>query len=147
MPQTVLCVDDDRLLLSLFCDALEAKGYRTAIATDGPSALETARGLRPDLILLDVVMPGMTGIEACRLLRAEPGLARTPILLLTASPDLALDAEARQAGATLLLRKPFGPGPVVAAIESLLGPPAPKRRGPSRPRRVVADSDGPKPGQ
>jgi CheY-like chemotaxis protein len=119
-PLTVLCIDDDRLLLSLCCDALEREGYRTRIATDGVSGIETATAARPDLILLDVIMPGMDGLETCRRLRDIDELRDTPIVLLTASPDLRLDAEGRAAGATLTLRKPFGPGLIVSSIQQIL---------------------------
>lgn len=117
---TILCIDDDRLLLSLCCDALEREGYRTLIATDGLSGIETATAARPDLILLDVIMPEMDGLETCRRLRGIPALRDTPIVLLTASPDLKLDAEGRAAGATLTLRKPFGPGLIVSSIRQIL---------------------------
>ncbi len=119
-PPTVLCIDDDRLLLTLCCDALEREGYRTLIATDGLSGIQTARNARPDLILLDVIMPEMDGLETCRRLRAVPELRRTPIVLLTASPDLKLDAQGRAAGATLTLRKPFGPGLILSSIQQIL---------------------------
>ena len=121
VPPTVLCIDDDRLLLSMLCDAMEAQGYQTLLATDGPSGIETAKNARPDVILLDVMMPGMTGIDVCRRLRAEPELRETPIILLTALHDLGLDAEGKEAGATLTLRKPFGPASVSSAIQEVLG--------------------------
>jgi CheY-like chemotaxis protein len=117
---TVLCIDDDRLLLSMLCDAIEVQGYQALLATDGPSGIETAKNARPDVILLDVMMPGMTGIEVCRRLRAEPELRDTPIILLTALPDLGLDAEGQAAGATLTLRKPFGSAAVSSAIHEIL---------------------------
>ncbi|MFB3817543.1 MAG: response regulator [Candidatus Methylomirabilales bacterium] len=132
-PLTILCIDDDRLLLSLCCDALEREGYRTLIATDGLSGIETARAARPDLILLDVIMPEMDGLETCRRLRAVPALRTTPIVLLTASPDLKLDAEGRAAGATLTLRKPFGPGLIVSSIRQILERGEPPIRGDRAP--------------
>jgi two-component system response regulator ResD len=63
---TVLYIDDDRFLLTLCCDLLELHGYRTLLATDGPTGIETATAGRPDVILLDLVMPGMDGLEVCR---------------------------------------------------------------------------------
>ncbi len=123
---TVLMIDDDRLLVSLCCDALEAEGYRTLIATDGPSGIETATAGHPDVILLDFVMPEMDGLEVCRRLRGVPGLRQTPIILLTAAADLKLDAEGTAAGATYILRKPFGVSIIIEAIRRLLG-----KRGPA----------------
>jgi CheY-like chemotaxis protein len=128
---TVLCIDDDRLLLSLCCDALEREGYRAIIATDGPSGIETAKAARPDVILLDVVMPEMDGLEVCSRLRAIHEFQKTPIILLTALNDLKLDAKGLAAGATLTLRKPFGPALIMATIRQILGresrPTAPDR--------------------
>ncbi len=120
-PPLILCIDDDRLLLRLFSDALERFGFRTAVAPDGPSGIEATKRERPAIILLDFMMPAMDGLEVCRRLRADPDLRETQIILLTAieKPDLA--AEAREAGATLTLRKPFGPESVVMTIERVLG--------------------------
>jgi putative two-component system response regulator len=114
-------IDDDRLLLTLCCDALEEHGYRTMIATDGTSGIATATAAQPDLILLDVVMPGLDGLEVCRRLREVPHLQRTPIVLLTASLDVKLEAQGRAAGATHTLRKPFGVGLIVETIQRVLG--------------------------
>jgi CheY-like chemotaxis protein len=118
---TVLYIDDDRFLLTLCCDVLEGHGYRTLIATDGPSGIETAKQGRPDVILLDVFMPGMDGLQVCRHLRAVPDLRGTPIILLTARQDLKLDAEGLDAGATLTLRKGFSSVELLSAIDRLLG--------------------------
>ncbi len=120
-PPLVLCIDDDRLLLQLFSDALEQFGFRTAVARDGPSGIEIAKRERPALILLDYLMPTMDGLEVCRQLRADPKLRDTRIILLTASEKPELAALAREAGATLTLEKTFGPEAVVEAIERLLG--------------------------
>jgi len=95
-PATILCIDDDRLPLSFFTDALERRRFRTLIATDGPSGIEAARVEHPDLILLDVIMPKMSGLEVCRRLRVEPGLKDTPIVLLTALHDPHLGFEGKE---------------------------------------------------
>ncbi len=117
----ILCIDDDRLLLRLFSDALERYGFRTAVAPDGPTGIEVAKGERPALILLDFMMPAMDGLEVCRRLRAEPALRETRIILLTAREDPELGPQAREAGATLTVRKPFGPDFVVETIERVIG--------------------------
>jgi CheY-like chemotaxis protein len=119
-PPTVLCIDDDRLLLRLFSDVLERFGFRTVVATDGATGIEVAKRERPTLILLDVVMPGLDGIEVCRRLRAEPELDETRIILLTALEDPELSAQGRAAGATLAIRKPFGPELIVETIQRVL---------------------------
>lgn len=120
-PPTILCIDDDRIVLSFCSDALERQGFRVLIAADGPAGIETATRERPDLILLDVMMPGMTGLDVCRRLRTQPALRDTPIVLLTASDDPDLGAKARDAGATSSMRKPYGPGNIISTIEQALG--------------------------
>jgi CheY-like chemotaxis protein len=120
-PVTILCVDDDRIVLSFCSDALERQGFRTLVANDGPAGIDAAKRERPDLILLDVMMLGMTGLETCRLLRAEPAIRETPIILLTASDDPDLGAKGCQVGATATIRKPFGSGNIISAVEEALG--------------------------
>ncbi len=117
---TILYVDDDRLLLKLCCDVLELHGYRTIIASDGAMAIETAREARPDLILLDVMMPGMDGLEVCRRLRADPVLRGIPIVLMTSLQDLGLDVKGLKAGADRVLRKQFSSLEIVTVIEEIL---------------------------
>jgi CheY-like chemotaxis protein len=128
-PPTVLCIDDDRLVLSVCYDALTEHGYRVLTAADGPAGLAAAREAPPDLILLDVIMPGMDGLEVCRQLRAAPGLAATPIILLTALTHPEVVTEGREAGATLTMRKPYGPELIASTVDQALGrKPRPRRR-------------------
>ncbi|MBA3533024.1 MAG: response regulator, partial [Ardenticatenales bacterium] len=104
---TILIVDDEpggRIVLE---GVLISQGYNLAFASDGPEALEKARELAPDLILLDVMMPGMDGYEVCRRLRATPRLAEIPIVLLTALNDRESRLRGLQAGADDFLTKPF----------------------------------------
>jgi CheY-like chemotaxis protein len=117
---TILYVDDDRLLLKLCCDVLDLHGYRTIIASDGAMAIETAREARPDLILLDVMMPGLDGLEVCRRLRADPVLRGIPIVLMTSLQDLGLDVTGLKAGADRVLRKQFSSLEIVTVIEEIL---------------------------
>jgi two-component system alkaline phosphatase synthesis response regulator PhoP len=120
-PTTILWIDDDRLLLSVCCEALERHGYRTLIATDGATGIEIAKTEQPDVILLDVIMPTMHGLEVCQRLRAEPNLKETPIILLTALEDEGVGAMGNKAGATTTMRKPFGPAHVVSVLEQMVG--------------------------
>ena len=119
-PLKILCVDDDRLLLGLFSDALASRGFQALTATNGPSGIATAKKERPDLIFLDVMMPRMSGFEVCRQLRADPNLKDTPIILLTAVEDPNLTLKGKQVGATLSLHKPFSPGQLVSTIQQIL---------------------------
>jgi CheY-like chemotaxis protein len=118
---TILCIDDDHLVLSVCAEALVEHGYRVLTATDGPAGIATATRERPDLILLDVIMPGMDGLVVCRRLRAEPTHAATPIILLTSLNHPEVVAEGHLAGATLTMRKPNGPGTVVSVVDQALG--------------------------
>jgi CheY-like chemotaxis protein len=118
---TILCVDDDRLVLGICTGALEARGYRVVMATHGRAGIEAAKKERPNLILLDIMMPDMDGFEVCRCMRAEPDLLHTPIVLLTAMNKPDLESQGADAGATLTIRKPFSPDQVVQTVENLLG--------------------------
>jgi CheY-like chemotaxis protein len=116
----ILCIDDDRIVLGTYAKALERAGYRPLIALDGPTGIEIATRERPAVILLDVIMPTMHGLEVCQNLRADPTLKDTPIFLLTALEDMGLEGMARKAGATSIIRKPFGPEDIVRVIGEFL---------------------------
>ena len=124
---TILWIDDDRLLLTFGKDALDRLGYQVRTATEGASGIKLAQQERPDLIILDVLMPNMDGYEICRRMRADPGLKDTPILLLTALEERMVDLWGREAGATFSMSKPSRPEHIVSIIEWMLsaklGPP------------------------
>lgn len=120
-PTTILWIDDDRLLLSVCADPFERYGYRILPTSDGATGIDLARQERPDLILLDVVMFGMDGLEVCRRLRAEPALAKTPIVLLTVLDDAGVRDRGRELGATAVWSKPFGPEQLLERVSKLLG--------------------------
>jgi len=104
---TVLIVDDEPRALTLLRNVIEPEGYRVVSAQDGATTLTLATAERPDVILLDVMMPGMDGYETCRRLRATPVLATVPILLLTALDDRDSRLRGLDAGADDFLTKPF----------------------------------------
>jgi DNA-binding response OmpR family regulator len=116
----ILCIDDDRLLLGLFVNALASYDYRALTATDGLSGIETAKKERPDLILLDVMMPGLDGFEVCRRIRADPELKDTPVIILTALADPKLNVKGFRAGANLAVQKPFEPKRLIDTIKTAL---------------------------
>ena len=125
-PQTdsrplILYIDDDRFLLTVGADLLDLYGFRTVIAPDGPRGIETATMVRPDVILLDLGMPGMDGFEVCRRLRAIPELRDTPVILFTARQELKVDVAALEAGATVTLRKGDDATELISTIHRLLG--------------------------
>jgi CheY-like chemotaxis protein len=118
---TILCIDDDPLVLGVCTMALENRGYRVVMATQGRAGIAIAQKERPALILLDVMMPGMDGFEVCRHLRDDPTLRHTPIILMTAMKEPELDAKGAEAGATLSIRKPFDPEQIVNTVDQALG--------------------------
>ncbi len=84
MSRTILIVEDNELNLKLFRDLLSAEGFRTVLARDGATALEEAAATPPDLILMDIQLPHMSGIEAARQIRATEALSRIPIIAISA---------------------------------------------------------------
>ena len=109
----ILAVDDEASNLQLLRQILQDH-YRLRFAKDGPRALELAREERPDLILLDVMMPGMSGYEVCAALKADPALAAIPIIFVTALNETADELEGFEAGAVDYITKPVSP-PIVRA--------------------------------
>jgi putative two-component system response regulator len=110
---TVLVVDDTPANLSLLASLLQGE-YRVLLANNGHKALTLARTEAPDLVLLDVMMPGLDGYEVCRRLKAEPQLARVPVLFLTARAGQEDEERGLALGAVDFIHKPISP-PIVAA--------------------------------
>jgi len=121
MPQKILVVDDEPVVATLLKNRVESRGFKVETASEGISALEKAKVWRPDLILLDIVMPNMDGFEVCRRLKAAKETAHIPVVLFTASQEVKLEELARKAGAARLIKKPFV-DKVFEAISEILGP-------------------------
>ena len=117
---TILVVDDEPPILELVRYTLEDEQIRVLEADDGVKALETALAVRPDLILLDVQMPRLDGLEVCRRLRADASLAGTRIVMLTAAGQEADRARGLAAGADEYLTKPFSPLALFTLVRSFL---------------------------
>jgi DNA-binding response OmpR family regulator len=117
---TVLVVDDEAPIVDLVRFTLEDADLRVVEASDGAAALDLARRIKPDLVLLDVHMPRLDGLEVCRQLRREPDFARTPIIMLTAAGQEADRSSGLSAGADEYLTKPFSPLALLALVEALL---------------------------
>jgi len=119
---TILHVEDDSSLQNLVRIALESLGgYAVRTAADGEAALALAREATPELLLLDLDLPGMNGIATLRALRALPGMAGVPAVFLTAVNDPAVEAELNALGVREVLKKPFRPRLLVGAIARVLG--------------------------
>jgi DNA-binding response OmpR family regulator len=106
---SVLVIDDDPALRRTICSALRRESFEVRDAPDGISALEIFRNSVPDLIVLDVQMPGMDGFTTCRALRSLPGGRTLPIMVMTGNDDPDSVARAYEAGATDFISKPFHP--------------------------------------
>ena len=117
---TILVVDDETPIVDLVRFTLEDADVRVVEASDGAEALELARQVHPDLVLLDVHMPKLDGLEVCRQLRREPAFARTPIIMLSAAGQQAERSSGISAGADEYLTKPFSPLALLALVEALL---------------------------
>lgn len=119
---TVLCIDDDPLVLHFYEDFLAAHGYEVVTATDGLVGIQLARDLRPDVILLDVMLRGLSGYDICRKARADPALRGIPIILLTVWDNPSVAATGREAGAALTLQKTADAKIIVSGIGEVLRP-------------------------
>ena len=117
----ILAVDDSASMRQMVAFTLKGAGYGVIEAVDGKDALDKAKAGRPDLILTDVNMPNMDGIELIRRLRALPQYKFTPMLMLTTESGPEKKAEGRAAGATGWLVKPFNPEQLLATIAKVLG--------------------------
>lgn len=107
MNRVVLIVDDEYAGRETLQSILEGEGYQLEMAENGPQAIEKAKDFLPDVILLDVMMPGMTGFEVCQRIRTEPEIAEIPIIMLTALDDRESLLTALKAGADDFISKPF----------------------------------------
>lgn len=120
MPASVLIADDDPNIVLALRFLMEKAGYRVRAAADGPSAVAALNEERPDVVLLDVMMPGLNGYDVCAAIRADPGFDTTRIVMLTAK---GLDAERSRGlglGADLYVTKPFSTKEVLAKVRALL---------------------------
>lgn len=120
MPDTLLIAEDDPLLMSLLKATFRTSGLRLLSAGTGTQALEVARAEWPDLVLLDVGLPEMNGLQVCRALKADPETAAIRVVMLTARAGPADQQLAVEAGADVYLTKPFSPSELLAAVQSLL---------------------------
>ena len=117
---TILIADDEPHIVELVRVTLEDERVRVVEALDGRSALARAEALRPELILLDVHLPDLSGLEVCARLRRTPALAATKIVMLTAAAQEDDVARGLAAGADHYLTKPFSPVRLLALVETLL---------------------------
>jgi len=119
--QKILICDDDPNIRNIVDFGLAAEGFQVRVAADGDEALELVRREPPDLVILDVMMPGSDGIEVCRALKEDPRTRQVPVLLLTACAGKADRDRGLAAGADDYITKPFSPQRLVEKVQSVLG--------------------------
>jgi CheY-like chemotaxis protein len=120
VPPRILICDNEVALRGLVRAALDTGTYDIYEARDGDESLTRARELRPDLIVLDMMMPGRTGLEVLQELRTDPGFEQTPVVMLTARAQASDREEAERAGATHFVTKPFSPLKLASIVAELV---------------------------
>jgi DNA-binding response OmpR family regulator len=122
MPDTplILVADDEELVLEMICAALEPLGCPVHTLGDGFDVIDAVEATRPDLIILDCSMPGLSGVDALRQIRASEDCFLTPVLMLTGRRGAADEEIARRAGANYYMRKPFSQADLLARVEFIL---------------------------
>jgi two-component system response regulator MtrA len=123
MNARILVVDDDTAISEMIGIVLRGEGYEPQFAADGADALNLFRSMRPDLVLLDLMLPGIDGIQVCSTIRAESGV---PIIMLTAKGETTDVVKGLESGADDYVVKPFNPKELVARIKTRLRPVLPE---------------------
>lgn len=130
--KTILIIEDEKDLAELVAFNLGKEGYRPLIALDGASGLESARSSSPDLVLLDLMLPGMTGTEVCKTLKGNPKTASIPVILLTAKGEEIDRVVGFEIGADDYVVKPFSTRELLLRIKAVL-----RRAQPEKPAGKV----------
>jgi two-component system, cell cycle response regulator DivK len=121
MSKTVLIVEDNELNMKLFNDLLEAQGYRTVKTSDGVEALQLARQHKPDLILMDIQLPEVSGIEVTRWIKDDDALKSIPVIAVTAFAMKGDEERIREGGCDAYLSKPISVTKFIETVRSYLG--------------------------
>ena len=139
MSKTILVVEDEKEIRDLLAHYLHKEGFAPILAPDGETAIAKARKEKPDLVLLDILLPKADGLEVLRAIRSSPGIEATPVVMLTAKGDETDRVVGLELGADDYITKPFSPREVVARIKAVFRrshPGGPRcGGGPARPRR------------
>ena len=120
LTKRILVVDDDKEIVRLMTSYLQASGYEVLAAYNGETALHTIRRERPDLVLLDLMLPERDGLEITRLLRSDPMLAQTPVIMVTARVSDTDKIVGLEMGADDYITKPYNPREVLARVRACL---------------------------
>jgi two-component system cell cycle response regulator DivK len=117
--KTILYVEDNEFNRKIVRHLLGRTSYRLVEATDGEAGVSTAREARPDLVIMDIQLPKMSGLDATRQLRADPATAAIPVIVITSFALAGDEEKAREAGATAYLAKPYSPRELLQTIRQL----------------------------
>lgn len=120
MEKRILVVEDNDLNRKLFCDVLKANGFVVEPAADGKRVLETAHNFKPHLVIMDIQLPHVSGLELIEALKKDTGLAATPVLAVTAYAGTGDEQRIRDAGAEGYLAKPVSIGPFLTAVRTFV---------------------------
>ena len=121
-PQTILLIEDDAPVSRFVSAAFRLEGFKVVTTATGAAGLASARQEIPRLILLDIMLPEMNGLDVLRHLKADAATAAIPVIVLTASAATAVERDALAMGATAFLRKPIAAGDLVSAARAVLVP-------------------------
>ena len=121
MARRILVVEDNDLNRKLFCDVLKANGHEVVPLADGNNVLATARKFSPDLVIMDIQLPGVSGVDLIAEIKRDGELAKVPVLAVTAYAGKGDEERIRGAGAEDYLAKPVSIGPFMAAVRRLVG--------------------------
>ncbi|HET6435212.1 MAG TPA: response regulator [Xanthomonadaceae bacterium] len=116
----VLIIDDSATIIAVLGKMLRQNGYEVLAAADAETGIERARAERPDLVYLDIVLPGMNGFDALRALRRDPATKSTPVIMISGNAQATEQFYVRRIGADDFMKKPFGRGEVFARIQQLV---------------------------
>ena len=120
MAKRILVVEDNDLNRKLFCDVLRANGHEVEPVADGELVLNAARAFAPDLVIMDIQLPGVSGVDLIAAMRRDAALRDTPVLAVTAYAGKGDEDRIRDAGATGYLAKPVSIGPFMTAVRGLV---------------------------
>ncbi|WP_019644432.1 response regulator [Novispirillum itersonii] len=121
MAKTVLIVEDNDLNLKLFRDLLEASGYQTLQSKDGMDGLRLVRDHKPDLVLMDIQLPEISGLEITRMIKADPEIRHIPVLAVTAFAMKGDEEKIRDGGCDGYIAKPISVASFLQTVQSFLG--------------------------
>lgn len=118
--ENILIIEDEQTLANNLADKLRAEGYNVSIAMDGETGWDKARAEKPNLLVLDIMLPGLDGLSLCRMIRNEASIGRTPIIMLTARGTEVDKIVGLESGADDYIVKPFGLGEFLARVRAVL---------------------------